>query len=125
MRTKSAAPKNVDEYIAGFPQDVQERLQEVRATIRAAAPEAEEKISYQIPAFTLSGKYLIYFAGFKKHIGMYPAPAGNAEFRKEISAYKSGKATVKFPLDRPVPLDLVRTIVKLRAKENLSTAPRR
>ena len=119
MRTDQTAPKNIDEYIAGFPHDVQEILEKIRMTIRKAAPEAEETISYQMPTFTLNGHYLVYFAAFKKHIGFYPAPIGNAEFEQELSVYGAGKGTVKFPLDQPIPFDLISKIVKFRAKENL------
>jgi uncharacterized protein YdhG (YjbR/CyaY superfamily) len=122
MKTKQAAPENIDEYIAGFPKDVQTILEKVRMTIRKAAPDAEETISYQIPTFTLKGRYLIYFAAYKKHIGIYPAPIGDAEFEQEMSVYGSGKGTVKFPLDKPIPFDLIRKIVKFRIKENLARA---
>lgn len=122
MKTEQAGPKNIDEYIAGFPRDVQEILEKVRMTIRGAAPDAEETISYQIPTFTLKGKYLIYFAAYKKHIAVYPAPIGNAEFKEEMSVYGSGKGTAKFPLDKPIPFDLIRKIVRFRIKENLARA---
>lgn len=117
MNTSQPAT-NMDEYIAGFPADVQSILEKVRKTIRRAAPDAEETISYRIPAFKLKGQYLVYFAGFKKHLGLYPVPGGDAKFKKELSAYRSGKATAKFLLDQPIPVGLIRTIVKLRAKEN-------
>jgi uncharacterized protein YdhG (YjbR/CyaY superfamily) len=123
MRTKQ--PRDIDEYIAGFPEKVQETLQKVRMTIRKAAPDAEETISYEIPAFTLAGRYLIYFAGYKKHIGLYPVPIGKAEFKEELSAYASGKGTARFQLDKPIPLGLIRKIVKFRAKENLDRAKAR
>jgi len=119
MKTNQTAPKTIDEYIAAFPHDVQDILEKIRMTIRKAAPEAEETISYQMPTFTLRGHYLVYFAAFKKHIGFYPAPIGNAEFEQELSVYGSGKGTVKFPLDQPIPFDLISKIVKFRAKENL------
>jgi uncharacterized protein YdhG (YjbR/CyaY superfamily) len=122
MRTNQTAAKDIDEYIAGFPIDVQERLQKIRMTIRKAAPEAEEKISYQIPTFTLKGKYLIYFAAFQKHIGLYPAPRGIEKFKKELSLYEGGKGTVRFPLDKPIPFGLIQRIVKFRVKENLERA---
>jgi uncharacterized protein YdhG (YjbR/CyaY superfamily) len=114
MRANQTAPKNIDEYIAGFPSDVQEILKKIRMTIRKAAPEAEETISYQIPTFTLKGKYLIYFAAYKKHIGLYPAPRGIEEFKKELSLYEGGKGTVRFPLDKPIPFGLIKRIVKFR-----------
>ena len=122
MRTNQTAPKTIDDYIAGFPNDVQEILEKIRVTIRKAAPDAEETISYQMPTFTLKGKYLVYFAAYKKHIGLYPAPRGNAEFNEELSVYKAGKGTVRFPLDKPIPFDLISRIVKFRAKENLERA---
>jgi len=122
MRTKQTAPKNIDEYIAGFPNDVQEILEKIRMTIRKAAPDAEETISYQIPTFTLKGKYLVYFAAYKKHIGFYPAPTGIEKFKNELSIYGSAKGTLKFPLDKPIPFGLISKIVKFRVKENLARA---
>lgn len=115
MRTRKAS-KDIDEYIAGFPSDVQQILEKIRMTIRKAAPKAAEKISYQIPSFTLKGKYLIYFAAYKKHIALYPAPRGSEEFKKELSAYEGGKGTVRFPFDKPIPFGLIRRIVKFRVK---------
>jgi uncharacterized protein YdhG (YjbR/CyaY superfamily) len=109
----------IDEYIALFPEDVQEKLREVRAVIKAAAPEAGEKISYQMPTFTLFGN-LVYFAAFKNHIGFYPAPRGIEEFKTELSVYKGAKGSVQFPLDQPMPLDLISRIVKFRVKDNLA-----
>lgn len=122
MRAKQTAAKNIDEYIAGFPPDVQEILEKIRMTIRKAVPDAEETISYQIPTFTLKGTYLIYFAAYKKHIGLYPAPRGNEQFKKELSVYEGGKGTVRFPLDKPIPFGLIKRIVKFRVKENLERA---
>jgi uncharacterized protein YdhG (YjbR/CyaY superfamily) len=122
MKTKRRAPQNVDDYIADFPENVQQRLEKIRATIKKAAPKAQEKISYQIPTFTLDGKYLIYFAGFKSHISVYPAPRGSEEFKEELSAYGGGKGTVQFPLDKPVPYGLISRIVKFRIKDNLEKA---
>lgn len=123
MKTTQTAPKDIDDYIAGFPKDVQQILQKIRATIRKAAPQAEETISYKMPAFNLNGQYLIYFAAYKKHIGMYPVPVGDAEYQQEIAAYQSGKGTLQFPLDQPIPYPLIARVVKLRAKENLESAP--
>jgi uncharacterized protein YdhG (YjbR/CyaY superfamily) len=117
-------PRSIDDYIAGFPQDVQEKLQKIRATIRKAAPGAKEKISYQIPAFELDGK-LIFFAGFKNHISVYPAPRAAVEFKEELAAYRGGKGTVQFPLDQPVPLDLIRRIVRFRVRTNTEAAAKR
>ena len=122
MRTNQTAPKNIDEYIAAFPHDLQELLQKIRMTIRKAAPDAEETMSYHMPTFTLNGHYLVYFAAYKKHIGFYPAPIGNAEFKVELSVYESGKGTLKFPFDSPIPFDLISKIVKWRAKEHLESA---
>jgi uncharacterized protein YdhG (YjbR/CyaY superfamily) len=122
MRTEQTAPKDIDEYIAGFPNDVQQILQKIRMTISKAAPDAEETISYQIPTFNLEGKYLVYFAAYKKHIGLYPAPRGIEKFKKELSVYEGGKGTVRFPLDKPIPFGLIKRIVKFRVKENLERA---
>ncbi len=122
MRTKQTAPQNIDEYIAGFPADVQTILEKLRSTIKKAVPKVEEKISYQIPTFTLNGRHLVHFAAFKKHIGVYPAPLENAEFKEALSAYASGKATAKFQLDRPIPFPLITKMVKFMAKENLARA---
>jgi len=121
MKTTRTTPKTIDEYIAGFPPDVQAVLQKIRATISEAAPAAEEAIAYQIPTFRLHGN-LIHFAAFKKHIGMYPAPRESEAFKEELSAYEGGKGTVQFPLDQPVPFDLIRRIVRFRVKENSSSA---
>jgi len=119
MSPKRKAPQSIDEYIAGFPADVQPILQKVRATIQKAAPAAEETISYQIPTFKLNG-YLIYFAAFKNHVSVYPAPRGAEAFKEELSAYKGGKGTIQFPYDKPVPYGLIARIVKFRARENLA-----
>src|SRR6476620_8815060 len=100
MKTKQATPQNIDEYIAGFPNDIQEKLQKIRMTIRKAAPKAEEKISYQIPTFALCGN-LVHFAAFKKHIGFFPTSSGTREFQQELSIYKGSKGSVQFPLDKP------------------------
>ena len=110
---------SIDEYIATFPKDVQKILEEVRATIKAAAPGAREKISYQIAAFELNGKNLVAFAGWKNHISMYPIPSGSEAFNKEVSKYAAGKGTLQFPLDKPLPLKLITKIVKLKVAENL------
>jgi uncharacterized protein YdhG (YjbR/CyaY superfamily) len=107
-------PADIDEYISGFPEDVQKILQKIRHAIRKAAPRTTEAISYQIPTFKLNGKNLIHFAAFKKHIGMYPAPRGVAEFEQELAEYEGGKGTVQFPLDRPIPYKLITRIVKYK-----------
>ena len=111
----------IDEYIAGFPAETQAILEQVRLTIRETAPEAEETINYGIPTFTLKGN-LVHFAGFKNHIGFYPTPSGIAKFKDELAGYESAKGSVKFPLDQPVPYDLIREMVKFRVAENLQKA---
>ena len=121
MRADQTAPRTIDEYIAGFPDEVQETLQKIRKTIRTAAPDAEETISYQMPTFTLKGN-LVHFAAFKKHIGFYPTPTGIAKFKKELSVYEGAKGSVRFPLDKPIPFALIGRIVKFRVKENLARA---
>jgi uncharacterized protein YdhG (YjbR/CyaY superfamily) len=115
---KTTKAKDVDQYIAGFPKEVQKVLEQVRETIRKAAPKAEETISYAIPAYTIHGAYLVYFAGFKNHIGFYPAAIGVDSFKKELSAYKTGRGSVQFPLDKPMPLSLITKMVKYRIKIN-------
>ena len=119
MRSNLPVPQTMDEYIGRCPVEVQVLLEKIRQTIRKAAPKAEESISYQIPAFKLNGKPLLYFAAYKKHIGMYPAPRGSAEFKDELAGYEGGKGTVQFPLTQPVPYDLIRRIAKFRAQEVL------
>lgn len=114
---KDTKPLSVDEYIQAFPQNVQSVLEEVRRTIREAAPMAEEKIAYGIPGYKLNGKPLVYFGGYEKHIGFYATPTGHSTFAKELSGYKQGKGSVQFPLDRPIPYDLISRIVKFRVKE--------
>lgn len=121
MKSTNAIPQTIDEYIAGFPKDVQDILQKIRMTIHEAAPEATEKISYQMPTFYLKGN-LVHFAAFKEHIGFYPVPTGIKKFEKELSVYKQGKGSVQFPLDQPMPYDLISKIVKFRVKENLAKA---
>jgi uncharacterized protein YdhG (YjbR/CyaY superfamily) len=121
MKTERSAPKNIDEYIAGFSPDVQEILEKIRMTIRKAAPDAEETISYQLPTFTLKGN-LVHFGAFKKHIGFYPTPTGIEKFKDELSVYQGAKGSVQFPLDKPIPFDLISEIVKFRVRENLERA---
>jgi len=121
MSALRIAYKDVDAYIAAYPKPVQRMLQQVRRTIRKAAPEAKETISYRIPAYMLNGP-LIYFAAFDDHFSLYPAPRGAAEFKKELAGYKGGKGTVQFPLDKPLPLGLITRIVKFRMKENMARA---
>jgi uncharacterized protein YdhG (YjbR/CyaY superfamily) len=119
MKMKQPAPRDIDEYIAGFPSDVQKILEKLRQTIRDAAPDAQETISYQIPTFTLNG-HLVYFAAWKEHIGLYPASTGIEKFKKELSAYEVNKGTIRFPLHKPIPYDLIGRIVKFRVEENLA-----
>lgn len=121
MKSNRTTPKNIDEYIAGFPKEVQEILEMIRTTIKDAAPEAEETISYQMPTFTLQGN-LVHFAAYKNHIGFYPAPRGIEKFKNELSAYKGGKGTVQFPLDKPIPYELISEIVRFRVIDNLERA---
>ena len=107
----------MDGYIASFPKDVQAILEKIRRTIRKAAPEAVEAISYQIPTFKLKGSNLVHFAAWKDHIGFYATPSGNAAFKKELSKYKMAKGSIQFPLDEPIPYDLVAKIALFRVKE--------
>lgn len=109
--------KTIDEYIAKFPQDVQQVLEKIRQVIHETAPEASEGISYQMPAFKLNGKNLVYFAAWKNHIGFYATPSGNEAFKKELSAYKGAKGSVQFPFNEPMPYDLIKKIVKFRIQE--------
>ncbi len=121
MEQPKAGYGSIDEYIAAFPDDIQALLATVRATIRAAAPEAAEIISYGMPAFALHGN-LVYFAAAKQHIGLYPTGSAIAAFQAEIAGYASSKGAVKFPLDQPLPLDLIRRMVEFRVAENRAKA---
>ncbi len=116
---------NVDEYIASFPSEIALLLEQIRETIRQEAPEAAESISYGMPAYKLKRKPLVYFAAFKKHIGFYATPSGHSEFAAELAHYKQGKGSVQFPLDHPMPLDLIKRMVAFRAKENLTSSKTR
>ena len=116
MKNAQTRPTNIDEYIAGFPKDIQGILQKIRKAVKKAAPEAQEKIGYQMPTFTLNGN-LVHFAAFKHHIGFYPTPSGTAKFQKEISVYKAAKGSIQFPLDQPMPYELIAKIVEFRVKE--------
>lgn len=116
-------PATIDEYISGFPDDIQRLLQDIRAVIKMAAPDAQETIKYAIPTFTLNGN-LIHFAAFKHHIGLYPAPAGIEAFKTELSGYKGAKGSIQFPLDQPMPLDLISRIVHFRVKQNAEKSAR-
>jgi len=117
-------PTTVDAYIAQFPPEVQRLLAEIRAVIRAAAPEAEEKISYRMPGYAQCGA-LVWFAAFKRHIGFYPTASGIAAFKDELSAYKTARGSVQFPLDQPIPYDLIRKIVRFKVAENTGKAGER
>ena len=115
MTTK---PLSIDHYISLFPEATQEALEQVRATIKKAAPQATEDIKYAMPTFILNGN-LVHFAAFKNHIGFYPAPTGIDAFKKELSAYKTGKGSIQFPLDQPMPLSLISKMVTYRVKQNM------
>jgi uncharacterized protein YdhG (YjbR/CyaY superfamily) len=121
MDNKKAGFASIDEYIATFPPEIQAILQEVRATIKAAAPDAREKISYQMPTFDLKGN-LVHFAAFKNHIGFYPTPSATVAFKDELARYEAGKGSIRFPIDQPMPLELISKIVKARVEENLKKA---
>ncbi len=118
MSAQQTKPKTVDEYIAGYPSEVQAILEKVRNTIREAAPEAKESISYDIPSYG----DVISFAAWKKHIGMYPAPSGDEDFNRELAAYRTEKSTVRIPLDKPIPYDPIKKIVKYRLLDNMNRA---
>lgn len=121
MKAQSTTPKNIDEYIASCVPEVQDILQKVRATISQAAPDAEEKISYAMPCFAQQGN-LVYFAAAKNHLGFYPTLSGVREFQSELSAYKTSKGAIQFPLGAPIPVALIRKIVQFRVAENLAKA---
>ncbi len=108
---------NIDEYIEQFPKEIQDMLQKIREVIHETAPEATEKISYQMPTFYMNGN-LVHFAAFKKHIGFYPTPSGTEQFHNELSVYKGAKGSVQFPLNQPIPYELIRRIVEFRVTEN-------
>ena len=124
MKTDQPTPQTIDEYIAGFPPEVQEILQKIRQTIHEAAPDAQETISYQLATFTLKGN-LVHFGAFKKHIGFYPTPSGTEQFRDELAGYQSAKGSIRFPLDQPIPYDLISRMTKFRAAENLVKAQKK
>ena len=111
--------QSIDEYIAACPEEAHAYLGQIRKLIRALVPDAKEKISYQIACFELNGRNLIHFAGWKKHVSLYPVPAGDEAFERQIEPYMAGKGTLKFPLDEPLPVKLVEKIVKLHLAENL------
>jgi uncharacterized protein YdhG (YjbR/CyaY superfamily) len=116
--TDNKKPTTIDEYISTFPKDIQSSLIKVRQTIHKVAPEARETISYGLPTFSLNGKYLVYFAGWKHHISLYPIPIGDNTLQKELSPYMSGRGTLQFPLDKPIPYDLVKKAVLSLIQEN-------
>ena len=124
MKSEPAPSPEIDAYIAGFPAEVQEVLQKIRAVMRKAAPAAEEAMKYGIPTFVLNGN-LIHFAGFKSHIGLYPTPSGIVAFKKELAGYASSKGAVQFPLDKPIPYALIEKITKFRVKENAARAKKK
>jgi uncharacterized protein YdhG (YjbR/CyaY superfamily) len=117
--------ETVDEYLMAFPKEVQILLKQVRKIIRENAPEAVESLAYQMPSYKTNGRPLVYFAGFKNHIGFYATPSGHAEFAKELSTFKQGKGSVQFPLDKPIPFDLIRQIVAFRVEENKAAVRRK
>jgi uncharacterized protein YdhG (YjbR/CyaY superfamily) len=112
--------KNVDEYIRSFPKETRDRMEKIRRTIRTQAPDAAENLSYGMPAYKTHGKPLVYFAGYKGHIGFYATPSGHSEFAEELSGYKQGKGSVQFPLEEPLPLELIKRIIQFRVQENLA-----
>jgi len=118
MKSGMKAAASIDDYIAGYPEDVQSQLQKIRETIRRAAPQAGEAIKYGLATFTLHGN-LVHFGAFKTHIGFYPAPSGIKEFQKELAKYDGSKGTIRFPIDKPLPLPLISKIVKFRVKQSL------
>ena len=124
MKNKAAKFSNIDEYLALFPEDVKKKLQELRATIRAAAPGVTETISYQIPTFDLNGRHLIHFGAWKTHIALYPTSSGTRVFERELEGYKAAKGTIQFPMDKPLPLELIGRIVKFRVEEEQKRASR-
>lgn len=117
--------KTVDAYIAGFPKETQQVLEQIRTIMHKHIPKADEAISYGIPVIKLQGNYVIYFAGYKNHVSIYPAPRGHEDFKKVLSAYKGGKGTVQFPLNEPLPVTLISRIVKFRVKETLEAAKKK
>ena len=123
MATRSTAG-SIDEYIAAFPAETRAVLEELRALIAATAPGATETMSYAIPTFDLNGRHLVHFAGYEKHVGFYPSPSGIAAFRDELGPFKTAKGSVQFPLDRPLPTDLIRRMVEYRVAEETGPAAR-
>jgi len=124
MNTESNLPQTVDDYIAGFPAEIQVILPQIRSIIREIVPDADEVISYQMPTYRLHGN-LVHFAAFKHHIGFYPAPSGVTAFEQELAPYKHAKGSIRFPLDEPIPYALIRKIVEFRVEENLEKVRRK
>jgi uncharacterized protein YdhG (YjbR/CyaY superfamily) len=124
MQSDKTGYTTIDEYFAGFPEDVKKILKELRAVIKAAAPDAVERIAYQMPTFSLNGN-LVHFAAYKNHIGFYPTPSGIENFKQELSAYECSKGAIRFPIDQPLPFNLIRKIVAFRLQENLAKPPKR
>jgi uncharacterized protein YdhG (YjbR/CyaY superfamily) len=124
MKTSKPKFSNVDEYLATFPENVKEILQKIRATIKKTAPAAEEVISYQMPAFKLNGM-LVWYAANKEHIGFYPTPSPIKVFKKELANFKTSKGAIQFPIDKPLPLKLIKEIVLFRINENSQKAERK
>lgn len=120
--TNRSTAQSIDAYIAQFPPETRKVLEEVRALIKASAPDAAERVSYAIPTFDLNGRHLVHFAGYERHVGFYPGASGIEAFKGELKAYKGGKGSVQFPLGRPLPADLIRRIVEFRIEENLRKA---
>ncbi len=118
MEDQKSVPATVDEYIAQFPEDVRQVLNQMRATVKENAPQAEERISYGMPGYFMKGR-LVWFGGFKKHVSFFPTTSGIEHFQEELAGYKQSKGTVQFPLDKPIPYDLIAKIVKFRVEENL------
>ena len=119
MESKKAHFGSIDEYMATFPAETQKAMKEIRSTIKAIVPEAEEHISYNMPTFKVNGEYFANFAAWKNHIGMYPIPQGNAAFQEEVLKYKGAKSSLRFPLDKPMPLKFIARVIKFRIAENL------
>ncbi len=123
-KSTKTPPKNIDEYIAAFPPDVQKILEKIRKVIRKVVPDAEEAIKYQIPTFVLNGN-LVHFAAYKEHIGLYPAPRGADELKDELAAYEGGKGTLRFSLEEPIPYDLIGRVVKYLVRKQLEKKKRK
>jgi uncharacterized protein YdhG (YjbR/CyaY superfamily) len=121
MKTSQESPTDIEGYITAFPAEIQEILQKIRATIRKAAPRAQETIKYGMPTYALDGN-LVHFAAFKKHIGLFPPVKSDAEFRRAVAAYEGPKGNLRFPLDEPIPYELISRMVKIRVKETLAKA---